>query len=211
MPGEARSGEAFEPEAGVFVARVPSMLDVLAALGGTDCEGLRTGWLAQPANASSSLVYAGAGMWLLWRRRRAGAVAGGPVAGAIGLMAVGAGSFAYHGPQPGWAAVGHDGAIAGLGLVLAASGVAVVRQSTSLRRGLGRLVVAWGWAAAWMVPASAAYLAGRTGAPLCDPVRLWQPHAAWHVLSALALAAAFAGSAPLAQRTSRTPSMPASR
>jgi hypothetical protein len=31
------------------------------------------------------------------------------------------------------------------------------------------------------------WVLGRTGAPLCDPDTLWQPHGAWHLLSAGAL------------------------
>jgi hypothetical protein len=34
-----------------------------------------------------------------------------------------------------------------------------------------------------------AYLLGRTGAPLCRPERLLQPHALWHLLTAVAMAA----------------------
>ncbi len=34
-----------------------------------------------------------------------------------------------------------------------------------------------------------AYLAGRTGSPLCRPDSLLQPHALWHVLTAVAMAA----------------------
>jgi hypothetical protein len=36
---------------------------------------------------------------------------------------------------------------------------------------------------------SAAYLAGRTGGPLCRPDSLLQPHALWHLLTAVAMAA----------------------
>ena len=33
-----------------------------------------------------------------------------------------------------------------------------------------------------------AYLLGRTGAPLCRPDSLLQPHALWHLLTAVAMA-----------------------
>jgi hypothetical protein len=35
----------------------------------------------------------------------------------------------------------------------------------------------------------AAYLLGRTGGPLCRPESLLQPHALWHLLTAVAMAA----------------------
>jgi hypothetical protein len=31
------------------------------------------------------------------------------------------------------------------------------------------------------------HVAGRTGSPACRPASRWQPHAAWHVVSAAAL------------------------
>jgi len=34
-----------------------------------------------------------------------------------------------------------------------------------------------------------AYLLGRTGGPLCRPDSLLQPHALWHLLTAVAMAA----------------------
>jgi len=45
-----------------------------------------------------------------------------PLAGAAGvaLVAVGAGSFAYHGPEPSWAELAHDWPIIAAGAVYAA-------------------------------------------------------------------------------------------
>jgi hypothetical protein len=54
---------------------------------------------------------------------------------------------------------------------------------------------AWRAAAAWTAPALAVYWAGRTGSPLCRPASMFQPHAAWHALSAIALGLAVAGCA----------------
>src|SRR5207302_1354093 len=88
------------------------MVDIALALGGSDCERLRSGWLAQPANAVSGPVYAA-----------------------------------------------------------------------------GRA------SAAWMAPALVAYVAGRSGSSLCRPASLLQPHAAWHVLSAVGLGLAVVASA----------------
>ncbi len=193
------------------------MVELVAALGGSDCEGLRAGWLAQPANAVSSFVYVMVGLWLLWlwRSRRAGVRRGVLLAGAAGLGAVGIGSVTYHGPQPGWALVAHEASVAGLALLFVGLGVRLAARAGA-RRAASVIFRAWGPAAACMVPALAAYVAGRTGSALCHPGTLWQPHAAWHALSAVSFGLALsacstAADAPVGQRTSRTPSMPAER
>jgi hypothetical protein len=167
------------------------MVELLAAMGGADCEGLGAGWLAQPANALSSLAYVAAGAGLLWRNRRADSRGPALLAGACGLIAVGIGSVAYHGPQPAWAALAHDGTIAWLAVAVAGRAITLLRGPMGGRAGLGVLASAWRPAARWVLPASAAYLAGRTGSPFCHPASLWQPHSAWHTLSAVALALAF--------------------
>ncbi|MDQ3943822.1 MAG: hypothetical protein M3357_01430, partial [Actinomycetota bacterium] len=76
---------------------------LLAALGGTDCEQIGSGWLAQPANAVSALTYVAVGGWLL--RRAAGRQVDRVllVAAGTAMAAVGLASGAYHGPQPAWA------------------------------------------------------------------------------------------------------------
>jgi hypothetical protein len=179
------------------------MVDLVAAMGGADCEGLRAGWLAQPANALSSLSYVAAGAGLLWRDRPAGGGGRPLIPGAAGLVAVGVGSFAYHGPQPAWAGLAHDGAIAWLVFALARRGLALLRPPVAGRRGPGALAAAWRPAALWLVPVSAAYLAGRTGSSFCAPASLWQGHAAWHALSAVALALALRSRPASAGRRSR--------
>ncbi len=128
------------------------------------------------------------------RGRRGGrAVLGGAsrasLAGAAGvaLVAVGAGSFAYHGPQPSWAELAHDWPIVALGAVYA------VGLATS-RRGQWRSALVT--AAGVFALAVAAYAAGRTGSPLCRPDSLWQYHGAWHVLSAVAAGWAVLAIAP---------------
>lgn len=162
------------------------MVEVVAALGGSDCEGLRAGWLAQPANAVSSLAYVVVGLWLLWRwrSRRAGVRRGVLLVGSAGLGAVGIGSVAYHGPQPGWAHLAHEASVSGLALLFVGLGLRLATRA-GVRRAAAVIFRTWGPAAACMVPALAAYLAGRTGSALCQPGTLWQPHAAWHGLSAV--------------------------
>jgi len=222
----------------------------LVALGGSDCERLRVGWLAQPANAVSSLAYVAAGLWLLWRAGRPGVNRGMLLGAGVATILIGVGSVAYHGPQPGWAQLAHDASAAWLSLVVigqigwrfaqaddrrlamaglkapaACLGVAlaaapalaafpVLPSTGSAPRLPGGLVVAvvlvvgavlahptttpaalaaWRRSAVWMALALAAYAAGRTGSALCRPGVLWQPHAAWHVVSAAGLLCAVLG------------------
>lgn len=175
----------------------PSFL--LTAMGGTDCERIGAGWLAQPANAVSSLAYVAVAGWLLRDAR-------GPendrmvlVSSAAALAAVGAGSLAYHGPQPGWAPLVHDGSILGLGAVLFGAAV----RGLVLRRPLGELR-RWRTAGVWAAAGLVTYAAGRTGSRLCRPDSVLQLHGIWHGLSALALGAAVrvvSGPCPLPDRS----------
>jgi hypothetical protein len=69
--------------------------------------------------------------------------------------------------------------------VAAASAVAAAATETALiRRGTRRSLVPL----ATLLVAGLVGLAGRTGSPLCHPQSLLQPHAAWHILTATALA-----------------------
>jgi hypothetical protein len=163
------------------------MVEVAVALAGSDCEQLRGGWLAQPANALSSLAYVAVGIWLLWQSRRAGLDRRLLVVGGAAMVGVGLGSFGYHGPQPPGAAFLHNGSIWCLAIVLITGDL---QRLVSTRRVAW---AAWRSAAPWMVPALAAYLAGRTGSVLCHPAAVWQPHAAWHVLSAMGLGLVLSG------------------
>lgn len=172
------------------------MVELVGVMGGADCEGLRPGGLAQPANAGSSLAFAAVGVWLLWRGRPVGAGRLMRIGSAGGFIAVGLGSVAYHGPQPDWAGLAHDGAIAWLVVVLVTHALGVLRRPGVGRGALGELVADWTPAAVWMVPAAVAYMAGRTGSPLCDPASLWQPHAVWHALSAVGLGRAVGAFGP---------------
>ena len=156
-----------------------------AGFGHSDCERILDGFLAQPVLAVTSLAYVGVGIAvLLWAMRVRGPLA--RVAG-VALVAVGAGSFAYHGPQPSWAGLLHDWSIVAAGAVCAA-GLAV-----SARRRRSTWLTAVGVFALGL----AAYAAGRSGSPLCRPDSLWQYHGAWHVLSAAAAGWAACAMAPV--------------
>lgn len=157
-------------------------------LGGSDCEQVRDAVLAQPVAAVSSLAYVVAGGLLAWwwrdlpRRDRRLAF------GYAGLLALsGLGSVAYHGPQPAGAGAMHDLPI--VALLAVAAGVPAaraVRRRPVLGAGAGRSLVI---AAVAAPVAAAAYLAGRTGSPVCHPDSLVQPHGVWHLASAIVLSA----------------------
>jgi hypothetical protein len=161
------------------------VLTAPASFGHSDCERIVGGALAQPVLAVTSLAYVAVGVAVLCWAGRVRA----PLAGAAGvaLVAVGVGSFAYHGPQPSWAELAHDWPI------VAAAAVYAV----GLARG-GRRPRWSGWATAAGVFALGlvAYAAGRSGSPQCRPDSLWQYHGAWHVLSAVAAGWAARAMAP---------------
>lgn len=151
-----------------------------AGIGQSDCERIVDAALAQPVLALTSIAYIAAGLTAVaWAGRRRAPLA---AAAGVALIAVGAGSFAYHGTQPWWAGPSHDWPIAALGLVCV---VGLVRSGR--RREWSR----WGTPAVIFALGLAVYAAGRSGSPLCRPDSLWQFHGAWHILSAAAgLAAA---------------------
>jgi hypothetical protein len=143
--------------------------------GHSDCERIVDAALAQPVLAVTSLAYVAAGIAVLcWAMRLTAPLAG---AAGVALVAVGAGSLAYHGPQPSWAELAHDWPIVVAGAIYAA-GLA--------RSGRRRWRSVWAAAAGVFALGLAAYAAGRSGSPLCRPDSLWQYHGAWHVLSAAA-------------------------
>jgi hypothetical protein len=158
-----------------------------AAYGTSDCEAVRDSLLSQPVLAVSSLSFVVVGAWLLWVWRDLPSPRRSPAISYAGLLVlVGVGSVDFHGPQSPAAQVLHD-----LPIVLVVGQAVVVpvsrllRRRPVLRRGSrARVVLATGLA----VLGSAAYAAGRTGAPWCDPESWVQPHAAWHILIACALA-----------------------
>lgn len=151
------------------------VLTAPAGFGHSDCERIVGGALAQPVLAVTSLAYVAAGMAVLsWAVRVRAPLAG--VAG-VALVAVGVGSFAFHGPQPSWAKPAHDWPI------VAAVAVYAVGLARSGRQ---RRWSAWARPVGVFALGLAAYAAGRSGSPLCRPDSLWQYHGAWHVLSAAA-------------------------
>lgn len=169
-------------------------------MGGSDCEVLGGGWLAQPTNAWSSLAFAVAALVVSVRAGRTGArpARGVPLrlhrwggTAASGLVAVG--SFAYHGPQPSWAGGVHDGSIAMLLAVVVAALVSWIwRSSAQADRGDAVLLAV---AAAAVVLGGVAWALGHTDGPLCAPSSWFQWHAVWHVLAAVAAASALLATA----------------
>ena len=162
-----------------------------AAIGGSDCESIADAFLAQPVLALTSVKYVAAGVAAVyWSLRGRGLLAG---ATGAALIAVGFGSFVYHGPQPPWAGPVHDWPI----VVLAAVCVVAVIRGARERK---TVVLA---AAGVLALGLAAYTAGRTGSPLCRPHSMWQYHGAWHVLSGTA--AGLAAWATVRTRQYRSP------
>jgi hypothetical protein len=152
-------------------------------MGCSDCERIRDGWLAQPVNALTSLAFVGAAGVVLARTWRPAQARHAEVVGYTAVLAlVGAGSVAFHGPQPPGAQAMHDVPIPVL------IGLAVGTPLVRARRGSDP---APGWSrgrgghlAAMIAAALAAYAGGRTGAPTCAPDSPLQLHGAWHVLCA---------------------------
>jgi hypothetical protein len=104
-------------------------------LGESDCEEIRTGLVAQPINAVSSLAYVAGGGWVVAR----GLHSGQPAAAAFGglLGAVGAGSVLYHGPCPPGAQQAHDASlVATLGLVVLHNTAAVTGRDRPVPGGI---------------------------------------------------------------------------
>jgi hypothetical protein len=179
------------------------------ALGAGDCERLHHGLIAQPVNTASALAYVAVGAWLAGRGLRGGA-AGRPgpdrrrVAFGLAVAAAGVGSVDFHGPGSPAARLLHDGGLyAVLGFV---AWHEVARRVGPWRRRAGapqardrRVASRDAWpvgrrrtyrlALAAAAAGAACWWAGRSASPWCDPDRLLQPHAAWHLLGAFALAA----------------------
>lgn len=82
---------------------------VSPVLGASDCEAIGEGFLAQPANAVSSLAFAAVGIavWV-WAASAHGFERRYRFVLGAALAAAGIGSFSYHGPQNAYAAELHD-------------------------------------------------------------------------------------------------------
>ena len=149
-----------------------------STLGLSDCEVHLGGLLGQPVNTLSTVAFGVVALWLLGSRERTWVTNGM----ALTLLALGLGSFLYHGPGPRGAVIAHDaGIVAAAGLVLAVS-VSAVRSVGP--RGAARAMAA---ALALLTFGWLLHTLGRTGAVLCAPNAWLQPHAAWHVVSAVGL------------------------
>jgi hypothetical protein len=156
------------------------------ALGAGDCERLHDGLIAQPVNTASALAYVAVGAWAATRAVGRGApLDRRRLVFGLAVAAAGAGSVDYHGPGSPAARLLHDGglyAVAGL----------VAWHEVARRVGRARLtpagLAAYRAALAATAAGAACWWAGRTVSPWCDPDSLLQPHAAWHLLGALALA-----------------------
>ena len=69
-----------------------------SSFGVGDCEAIRDGFLHQPANALSSLVFLLAAAWIVWRATKVPAERPELLALAAIVAANGVGSFGFHGP-----------------------------------------------------------------------------------------------------------------
>lgn len=148
----------------------------------SDCEPVRDGLLLQPVNTSTALAYVAAGVWLLWRVRRSDRP--WPLrAYAVGVILVGLGSVLFHGVGGAAARGTHD---ASIGLVAALGAVTGVHAWRHRRRAPGRALFT---GAAALAVAAPFQVFGRTGGPLCAAGAI-PSHGIWHVLTAVALAAA---------------------
>ena len=101
-------------------------------MGGSDCERIGQGLLAQPANTLSSLAYVLAGVLLLWRSLagRSGARMM-PMVYAVTVIGVGIGSAAFHGPMPAGARFAHDLSIAAVLAFVIGYDVALARGASA--------------------------------------------------------------------------------
>lgn len=157
-------------------------------LGASDCERLRDGCVAQPVNTATSAAYVGAAALVVARHGRTGAAGSGARAYGATLALVGAGSIAFHGPQPRGARWMHDlPIVAMVGLLAGIPMRQLLHGHDPLpgRSGRRALVLA-----GLSGSAAASYAAGRTGSPTCAPDSRWQWHGAWHVLTAAGFAVA---------------------
>jgi Ceramidase len=100
-------------------------------VGGSDCEHIGQGLLAQPANTLSSLAYVVGGVLLLWRAlaltRPSARVT--VTVYALTVVSVGAGSAVFHGPMPGWGRFAHDLSIAAVLAFIIGYGAAFARRA----------------------------------------------------------------------------------
>ncbi|MET0566160.1 MAG: hypothetical protein ABW021_06945 [Acidimicrobiia bacterium] len=174
-----------------------------------DCEAIGAGFLGQPINTLTTLGFVVAGIIVIVGRQDMRWIG-------IGLVSTGIGSFLFHGPMPPGNEWAHDvslawllAMIAGWGtrwervsrlpaLVVIGAVVVLVPMIADPFAGVMAVVAVMSIllrdrSAATVGPllllASVAVFGrlGATGGPLCNPDSLLQPHAVWHLGSALAV------------------------
>lgn len=148
-----------------------------AHVAASDCERIRPGLMAQPANSVSSLAFVAAAVPVARWARGPGRQAWTGVAVAAAFE--GLGSVAYHGPGGRLAKAAHDTGLVALVVTLGRVGLRDPsgRRPRPLPAVLG-------------VAAVALHTLSRTGGPLCSCDSRVQGHAVFHVLAAAALVAA---------------------
>ena len=143
----------------------------------SDCERVRPGLIAQPANTISSLAFVAAAVPISRAARARANPAWQAVAAAAAIE--GLGSVAYHGPGGNGAKRLHDAGIVALAAALA---VAVGREGAPAARRPRTALLAGA--------ALVLHTLSRTGGPLCSCHSSLQGHAAFHLLAAAALVSA---------------------
>lgn len=144
----------------------------------SDCEEIRPGWLGQPANALSSVVFVIAAVPIVrWARRREGGGRRWPwLAVGASTAVAGVGSLGYHGPGDPASKVVHD-----IGIdAMAASLVGSTVWAGDFRRLSARTAVLG-------VAALVLHQLSQTGRPLCSYRSPIQGHAIFHLLAAAAV------------------------
>ena len=174
-----------------------------------DCEAVGAGILGQPINTLTTLGFVVAGIIVIVQRQDMKWIG-------IGLVSTGIGSFLFHGPMPPGNEWAHDVSLAWLvtmiagwdtrwerasrlpALVVIGALVALIPVMADPLAGLMTAVAVMAillrnrsvaTVAPLLLLASAAVFGrlGATGGPLCNPDSLLQPHAVWHLGSALAV------------------------
>lgn len=174
-----------------------------------DCEAVGAGFLGQPINTLTTLGFVVAGIIVIVQRQDMRWIG-------IGLVSTGIGSFLFHGPMPPGNEWAHDVSLAWLVTMIAGWGTrwewasrvpalvvigALVALVPVIADPLAGLMTAVAVMVILVRERSAATVApllllasvavfgrlGATGGPLCNPDSLLQPHAVWHLGSALAV------------------------
>lgn len=174
-----------------------------------DCEAVGAGFFGQPINTLTTLGFVAAGIIVIVQRQDMRWIG-------IGLVSTGIGSFLFHGPMPPGNEWAHDVSLAWLVTMIAGWGTrwerasrlpalavigAVVAVFPVIADPLAGLMTVVAVISLLVKDHSAATVGpllllaslavfgrlGATGGPLCNPDSLLQPHALWHLGSALAV------------------------